>query len=205
MFEIELDFLAKGRSLSLWSHATKHATISINGISTDVAFAARSLPIAPNCLDSIYAHRWLSRADDVLMMIERLTNLLRAGGELVIMDSLLPNEVLDTRYVRAFHQLRNVNEPLGYSEYDWRGFVLDAGLRLKAVNPPIYNGSVCTPLHLPLLDATQNYTPQQIECLQVMLLRAPDSVAKWLSPEYAGTEYATFQQQSITIVAQKDE
>lgn len=202
MVQIDVDFFERGSGLWLQNNTGK-VTLLVDGSQFLVKLQTEAIPIAYNSLDSIYAQCWLSHQHDVLGTIEHLMRYLKVGGEFIILDYVLPNKEKDARYVRAFQQLRSPNEPIGFSEYDWRGFVLDAGLRLKAVNPPLDAGLTYSPTRLPLLPLAHKHTAEEIERLQVMLLRAPQTVAKWLASEYAGTEYATFQQHFITLVAHK--
>lgn len=191
------DFSTDGVILRLTAHRAQHGVLWQDGRETAIVFRADQLPFASATCAGLSADGWFSQQAHPFAILQRLAAVMRAGGKLSLTDYLLPPDARDAQYIRALEQLRQAPHPVGYDEYEWRGLLLDAGLKLVRVEPNARHE------RHDLLWHAATYTPEQAERLHVMLLRAPVSVAKWLAPEYAGTTYATFQRHLITIVAQK--
>jgi SAM-dependent methyltransferase len=114
-------------------------------------------------------------------------------------DHLAPDNEPAARYLDAFERLRDPSHVRAFSDYEWRGMFLDAGLSIQQAEPIVKSGGKLVPWA-----ERQGCTPQTIERLQVMLAHAPAAVAEWVRPQCVGTRDASFDHHYLIIAGRKE-
>jgi ubiquinone/menaquinone biosynthesis C-methylase UbiE len=163
-----------------------------------VAGDAENMPFADARFDLITCRIAAHHFPDVFKFAQSCRRVLKPGGTLLIQDIVLPDDEKAARYVDSFEKLRDPSHNRAYAEYEWRGTFLDAGLSVDSTEIILKRHEF-----LPWAQR-QGCTPEVIERLQVMLLRAPQTVLDWMQPEYAGTDYATFCNRHLIIRGRRD-
>jgi ubiquinone/menaquinone biosynthesis C-methylase UbiE len=166
---------------------------NIDYIATDagnLAFAARTFDLV-TC--RIAAHHF----PDCFRFAQECARVLKPGGLLLIEDHLLPDNPRAAQYIETFQRLRDPSHHRAYAADEWRGLLLDAGLKVA------HDESFVRTMKLLPWAERQGCAPHIIERLHILLAQAPQAAADWLRPACAGTPDATFDQVYILIVGQK--
>jgi len=135
---------------------------------------------------------------DCFRFVQECARILKTGGLLVIQDHVHPEEEAAGRYIDAFEKLRDPSHNRAFAEYEWRGMYLDAGLSVERVEIVSKSGG-----KMVVWAERQGCSPDVIERLQIMLAQAPEAVAAWMKPKYAGTPDAAFNHNYILISGKK--
>jgi SAM-dependent methyltransferase len=167
---------------------------------TNVAYVqgdAENLPFEDAEFDFVTNRIAAHHFPDVFKFAQGCYRILKPGGTLLIQDQVVPDNERDAFYVNSFEKLRDPSHVRALPGYEWNGTLLDAGFAVEETEVIIKRHEL---LHWAKM---QGSTPEVIERLQVLLLQAPPRVVAWMLPEYAGTDFATFCNRHILIVAKK--
>ncbi|MBC8098796.1 MAG: methyltransferase domain-containing protein [Armatimonadetes bacterium] len=158
---------------------------------------AEKLAFADNSFDLVTCRIAPHHFPDVYRFVVECARVLKPGGRLVIMDQTVPEDDAAARYIDAFERLRDPSHHRIYSESEWRGTYLDAGLTIIS--------SELTHKVANLLEwaVIQDCPPDLIERLHVMMAQAPDAVREWVHPRYINTPEADFWHVYVLIVGVK--
>jgi ubiquinone/menaquinone biosynthesis C-methylase UbiE len=160
---------------------------------------AEYLAFPDNTFDLITCRAAAHHFPDIYRFIQECARVLKPGGILAIQDHVLPEDERDSRYIEAFEKLRDPSHHRAFSESEWRGTFLDAGLQVEHVEHARQRDAF-----LPWAER-QGCTPYVIERLQILLAQAPKGVREWLRPACAGTPEASFDHVYILITGRKPE
>jgi ubiquinone/menaquinone biosynthesis C-methylase UbiE len=160
---------------------------------------AEILPFASRTFDLVTCRVAAHHFPDIFAFVQDAVRVLKPNGLLLVHDHVVSDDKKVADYVNAYEKLRDPAHARALPEYEWRGIYQDTGLSIEHVEQRMVKHDV-----LPWAKR-QNCDDETIERLQVMLLRAPDKVLKWMQPDYAGTEYARYNDHHIFIVGRKGE
>jgi ubiquinone/menaquinone biosynthesis C-methylase UbiE len=160
---------------------------------------AENLPFADNVFDLVTCRIAPHHFVDCFKFVRECARVLKPGGILLVEDQLVPEDDRAARYVDSFERLRDPSHNRIYAMYEWRGMFLDAGLTVEHAEQITKSGT-----ELVSWSERQGCTPDVIERLQIMLAQAPDAVAAWMRPQYAGTPDAKFDHNYIIILGRKE-
>jgi ubiquinone/menaquinone biosynthesis C-methylase UbiE len=158
---------------------------------------AEQMPFASGSFDLVVCRVAAHHFPDIYRFCLEAQRVLKANGVLLVHDHVMPDSAKAARYINAYEKLRDPAHVRALPEYEWRGVLLDAGLVVE------HSEQFTIQHELSSWAARQNCTPETIERLQVMLLRAPKKVRAWMLPEYAGTPYARYTDHQIILKARK--
>lgn len=164
-----------------------------------IATDAEGLTFAANSFDLVTCRIAAHHFPDCFKFVQECERVLRPGGVLLIQDLSVPEPEAAGRYLDSFERLRDPSHNRMYSEIEWRGMYLDAGL---VVDHAEYASQ---PANLVQWAKIQDRPPDVIERLQILLAQAPDEVAAWLEPTAAGTPDAGFLHRYLIIKGHKPE
>jgi SAM-dependent methyltransferase len=159
---------------------------------------AENLPFADFSFDLVTCRIAPHHFPDCFRFVQECARVVKPGGLLLVEDHLAPEDERAARYVDAFERLRDPSHVRGFSDYEWRGMFLDAGLAVEHAEPIVKSGSKLVPWA-----ERQGCTPEIIERLQVMLAQAPAAVAEWVRPQCVGTPDASFDHHYLIIAGRK--
>lgn len=154
---------------------------------------AEHLPFDSAQFDLVVCRVAAHHFPDIFAFIQEATRVLKPHGMLLVHDHVAPDDERVADYVNAYEKLRDPAHARALPEYEWRGVMLDAGLELTHTEQFTIVHEV-TPWA-----KRQDCSPDIIEKLNIMLLRAPTAAQAWMQPEYAGTEHARYTDHHIII------
>jgi hypothetical protein len=134
---------------------------------------------------------------DPFPLVMACAGLLPPGGLLHIDDLTVPDDPRAARYIDSFERLRDPRHQRAYADYEWRGLLLDAGLRVAALETQSES------IRLHPWAQERHCSPAVVERLHILLRQAPPGVRQWLQPQASGTPDAAFQQHTIRIEGTK--
>lgn len=158
---------------------------------------AEQLPFASASFDLVVCRVAAHHFPDIYRFCVEARRVLKADGVLLVHDHVMPDSAKAARYINAYEKLRDPAHVRALPEYEWCGVMQDAGLLLEHSEQFTIYHDVAS------WAARQGCTPETVERLQVMLLRAPKKVRAWMLPEYAGTPYARYCDHQIILKARK--
>jgi SAM-dependent methyltransferase len=161
--------------------------------STEVVIDGLRLPFADNHFSLIVCRLSERCWPDTYRLMVDCARVIQPGGWLLVHDMVAPDKAKAARYVNAFLRLGHSTHRQAYSQYELEGLLLDAGLSVKATETASRT--------VKLLDWTDRRA--ELDHLQIMLVQAPEAVSEWMRPQYAGTDYATFEIREVAILGQK--
>jgi SAM-dependent methyltransferase len=195
---IVLDVTVNGGTVPSQARVIASGDIIQAVISTDFAeIDSEKLSFAANSFDLVLCRCAAHHFRDTFRFMCEAGRVLKAGGTLAVHDYLLPEHARAARYIDSFERLRDPQYTRSYSESEWRGMFLDAGLSVEHSETTRHK---TTKLHWA---KEQGCTSYVIERLHVMLAQAPNAVSEWLKPRCLGTPGATFDHVHITITGKK--
>ncbi|MFN8529023.1 MAG: hypothetical protein U0670_10455, partial [Anaerolineae bacterium] len=112
-------------------------------------------------------------------------------------DHVLPDDKPAAEYIEAFERLRDPSHHQAFTEYEWRGMYLDAGLTVD------FSELMAREAKMIPWAERQGCTPEVIERLQVMMVQAPAAVAEFYEMKCAGTADAGFSHRYVLIAGTK--
>lgn len=158
---------------------------------------AEILPFAPNSFDMITCRVAAHHFPDIFAFVREAYRVLKSDGVLLVHDHVVSEDQQIADYVNAYEKLRDPAHARALPETEWRGLYLDAGLIIEHVEQFTF-------IHeIERWAKRQNCSDETIERLNIMLLRAPNKVAEWMLPQYAGTNYARYTDHHIIIIGRK--
>lgn len=158
---------------------------------------AEHLPFPDNTFDLVTCRIAPHHFPDCFRFVMACARILKPGGKLLIQDLAVPEDERAARYLDAFEALRDPSHHRMYSEIEWRGMYLDAGLVVDGSEILSRSDSLIT------WAETQDTPPDVTERLHVLLGQAPDAVRDWVKPGCIGTPEATFHHVYIIILGHK--
>lgn len=161
------------------------------------AAEAAALPFAAESFDLVTCRIAPHHFPDVYRFMLASARVLRPGGIMLVQDHVVPDKRRVAHYADAFERLRDPSHVRTLTESEWQGVYLDVGLEVTHTEQFIRRHDL-----IPWAER-QGCEADVIERLQVMLLRAPDAVARWMQPELAGTDHASFCNHNIIIAGRK--
>lgn len=158
---------------------------------------AEILPFAPDSFDLITCRVAAHHFPDIFAFAQEACRVLKPGGTLLVHDHVVPDNEKMADYINAYEKLRDPAHARALPEYEWRGVFLDAGLTVEHSEQFTIEHEI-----LPWAKR-QNCSDRTIEQLNIMLLRAPEKVQKWMKPQYTGTDYARYTDHHIIMKGKK--
>lgn len=158
---------------------------------------AEILPFADDSFDLVTCRVAAHHFPDIFAFVKEAARVLKPNGLLLVHDHVVADDAKVAEYVNAYEKLRDPAHARALPEYEWRGVFLDSGLKIDHVEQRTLKHDVLS------WAKRQNCDDDTIERLQVMLLRAPEKVLKWMQPDYAGTEHARYTDHHIFIMGRK--
>jgi ubiquinone/menaquinone biosynthesis C-methylase UbiE len=150
----------------------------------------------PGAFDLVICRIAAHHFPDPFRFVQEAARVLRPGGVFLLQDQMTPDDPLVARYVNAFERLRDPSHRWAYSEIEWRGMALDAGLQIGYVTSVRKTHS--------LEDWAQRMGADGfVDRLQILLKQAPDGARAWLNPVHAGQSGATFDNIHLLMLARK--
>jgi len=150
----------------------------------DAGFDLVTCRIAPHPFSS--PPRFLSEARRVL----------RAGGKLLVQDHVLPEDDATARAIDGFERLRDPSHLRAFSQSQWIGMLLDAGLR------PMHTEQVAKRHRFSDWTSRQGCNEETVARLVALMGEAGAAVRDWLQPERWGTAEASFCDHHIIVLSQ---
>jgi ubiquinone/menaquinone biosynthesis C-methylase UbiE len=175
------------------THLTGKGAANVDYLACD----AECLPFASGTFDLVTCRIAPHHFPDPFRFVMEAARVLRAGGRLVVQDQLTPEHERAARYLDSFERLRDPSHVRVYSESEWRGMFLDAGLTVEHVEHARHRTT------LTVWAERQDCSPDVIERLHILMAQAPEAVRQWANPQHAGTPAATFDHVYILISGQK--
>lgn len=158
---------------------------------------AEILPFAANSFDMVTCRVAAHHFPDIYSFVQEAYRVLKMDGVLLVHDHVVSENKQIADYVNAYEKLRDPAHARALPETEWRGLYLDAGFTIEHVEQFTF-------IHdIERWAKRQNCSDGTIERLNIMLLRAPDKVAEWMLPQYAGTDYACYTDHHIIIKGRK--
>ncbi|MEO1289467.1 MAG: class I SAM-dependent methyltransferase [Chloroflexota bacterium] len=158
---------------------------------------AEVLPFASNSFDLVTCRVAAHHFPDIFAFVQDAYRVLRAGGILLVHDHVVPDDTNMAEYINAYEKLRDPAHARALPEYEWRGVFLDSGFEIQHVEQFTIEHDIVP------WAKRQNCSDETIEQLNILLLRAPDTVAKWMQPQLVGTAHARYTDHHIIIKGQK--
>lgn len=158
---------------------------------------AEILPFADNQFDLVTCRVAAHHFPDIFAFIQEAQRVLKPDGILLVHDHVMPDNQKVAHYINAFEKLRDPAHARALAQYEWEGVFLDAGLMIE------HHEQFTIEHEIVPWAKRQNCSDKIIEQLNIMLLRAPEKVLKWMQPQYAGTEYARYTDHHIIIKGKK--
>jgi ubiquinone/menaquinone biosynthesis C-methylase UbiE len=166
----------------------------------NVAFSgadAENLPFADNTFDLVTCRVAAHHFPDAYRFVLEAARVLKPGGRLAVHDHLLPEDPAAMDYIEAFETLRDPSHFRAFSESEWRGLLLDAGLLVEHIEK-----MERAALLIPWAER-QNNPPEVVERLRILLAQAPAAVAEWIRPRSVLSPDAGFDHVYILITGTK--
>lgn len=166
---------------------------------------AEDLPFATGTFDLVTCRIAPHHFRDVARFVREGARVLRpadpdhgeSGGTLLVQDHLLPDDRAAGQYIDAWERLRDPSHHRAFTEDEWTGMLLDAGLQHVQVQQ-------VTKRHEFLSWAQrQSCSPTVVDELIEQILVAPEPVAAWMQPRAFGTSEASFVNHHILIAGEK--
>lgn len=158
---------------------------------------AEKLPFTDNTFDLVTCRVAAHHFPDAFAFVRESARVLKSGGVLAIQDHLLPDDKQDAEYIEAFEILRDPSHHRAFNEYEWRGMLLDADLKVEHVEKMQRTAKM-----VPWAER-QGCSPEVIERLHVLFAQASDSVKVWHNMQHVGTADAEFDHVYILITGRK--
>ena len=158
---------------------------------------AENLPFAADTFDLVTCRVAAHHFPDAYRFMLEAARVLKPGGRLAVHDHLLPEDENAMAYIEAFETLRDPSHFRAFSESEWRGLLLDAGLLVEHVEK-LERAALLVPWA-----ERQNNPPETIERLRIMLAQAPRAVAEWIHPRSVLSPDAGFDHVYILITGTK--
>lgn len=159
---------------------------------------AEQLPFADNAFDLVTCRVAAHHFPDAWRFVQEAARVLKPGGLLAVHDHLLPEDPRAAGYIEAFETLRDPSHVRAFSESQWRGLLLDAGLTIEHVEK-LARAALLVPWA-----ERQGCAPETIERLRIMLAQAPQAVAEWIQPRAVLSPDAGFDHVYILITGRKE-
>jgi ubiquinone/menaquinone biosynthesis C-methylase UbiE len=166
---------------------------------------AEDLPFASGTFDLVTCRIAPHHFRDAARFVRASARMLRpadpghgeSGGMLLVQDHLLPDDRAAAQYIDAWERLRDPSHHRAFTEDEWTGMLLDAGLQHVQVEQ-------VTKQHEFLSWAQrQSCSPKVIDELIEQILAAPDPVTAWMQPRAFGTPEASFVNHHILIAGER--
>lgn len=172
---------AKARSL-----AREKGLANVSALAAD----AGALPFAAAAFDLVTVRLAPHHFPDVARFLVEARRVLPSGGHLAVVDNVVPGSLLGGkkarlqneagRYINAFERLRDPSHVLCLSIYEWRRAFHEAGLTVE------HEETDWKWLDFGSWAARMGVTEPTLTRLRVLLLRAPNAVLEFLTPENRG-------------------
>ncbi|MBK8026767.1 MAG: class I SAM-dependent methyltransferase [Chloroflexi bacterium] len=158
---------------------------------------AEALPFRAGMFDLITCRIAAHHFPDVFRFMLECARTLKPGGTLIVQDQALPDSREDAAYVEAFEKLRDPSHVRALPVYEWQGAFLDAGLTV--------DDTLLVTRDAPMVEwaERQGCTPEVIEHLHILMIQAPEPVAKWMNIRCAGTADAIFDHTHVIVKGTK--
>jgi ubiquinone/menaquinone biosynthesis C-methylase UbiE len=158
---------------------------------------AEILPFAPNSFDMVTCRVAAHHFPDIFAFVQEAFRILKPDGTLLVHDHVVSEDEQIADYVNAYEKLRDPAHARALPESEWRRLYLDVGLTIEHLEQFTF-------IHeIERWAKRQNCSDETIERLNIMLLRAPQKVAEWMLPQYAGTNYARYTDHHIIVKGRK--
>jgi ubiquinone/menaquinone biosynthesis C-methylase UbiE len=166
---------------------------------TNVVFReadATALPFADGEFDLLTCRIAPHHFPDCAQFVREAARVLKPGGTALVIDNVVPDDVIAARHINAFEKLRDPSHNWAYTAADWLGYFAAAGLAVthqeqfrKVRDFDYWTGMMSVP------------EPVKTQ-LRVMLLQAPEAARAALAPEVVG-EALKFYLTEVLILAHK--
>jgi ubiquinone/menaquinone biosynthesis C-methylase UbiE len=158
---------------------------------------AEILPFLANSFDMISCRVAAHHFPNIFAFVQEAFRVLKPDGLLLVHDHVVSEDIQVADYVNAYEKLRDPAHARALAETEWRGLYLDAGFTIEHVEQFTFVHEI------EQWAKRQNCSDETIERLNIMLLCAPDKVAEWMLPQYAGTTYAGYTDHHIILKGRK--
>ena len=173
--------VAKARAL-----AQEKGLANVSALAAD----AGALPFAPASFDLVTVRLAPHHFPDIGRFLAEVHRILPPGGRLAVVDNVVPGSLHSGkkarlqneagRYINAFERLRDPSHVRCLSIYEWRQAFYEAGLTIEQEE------TEWKWLDFGPWAARMNVTEPDLTRLRVLLLRAPNAVLEFLTPEIRG-------------------
>jgi SAM-dependent methyltransferase len=153
---------------------------------------------ADNTFDIITARHTLHHHPDISKTLAELGRVLKAGGRLVIVDEITPNDSVADWY----HQLEVTRDPTHHRAYtmaEWQVFIARAGLSWI-----VGDSQTCYSIDVASWIERMKPSTQQAEAVRELFRTAPDSARRTFDIRYEQGEAVRFTMPMMVMLATKD-
>jgi ubiquinone/menaquinone biosynthesis C-methylase UbiE len=133
---------------------------------------------------------------DCAQFVREMARVLRPGGMAVLVDNVVPEDIVTARHINAFEKLRDPSHNWAYPAGDWLDFFAAAGLEVVASE--IFRKARDFDHWTDMVGVDEKTRTQ----LRVMLLQAPEPAREALAPEIVGGKLR-FYLTEVLVVASK--
>jgi ubiquinone/menaquinone biosynthesis C-methylase UbiE len=166
-----------------------------------VAYAqadAERLPFASGAFDLVTCRIAAHHFPDPWRFVQQAARVLTSGGLLLVQDMTVhPDDARAARYADAFERLRDPSHVRMYADYEWQGMFLDAGLRVEACE------TMRRPASMEAWARLQGADDDVLERLHLLMIQAPEAVARFHGFRHAGTPAAAFDHVYVIVAGRK--
>lgn len=158
---------------------------------------AERLPYAANSLDLITCRVAAHHFPDCFRFVRECARTLKPGGVVLIQDHVLPEDARSAAYLEAFERLRDPSHHRAFSESEWRGHLLDAGLTVEHAQIIKKRAGFIE------WARRQDCPPDVVVRLGVLLAQLPQIARDWIEPQCLNSPEASFCHVYIVISGRK--
>jgi ubiquinone/menaquinone biosynthesis C-methylase UbiE len=158
---------------------------------------ALDLPFEAGTFDLVTCRIAPHHFSDCARFVREGARVLKGGGLLLVQDHVLPEDLETACYVESFEKLRDPSHNRAYAGTEWVEMFRAVGLAVERTEQVLKRHEF-----LPWA-ARQGCSPETIEHLIAMVVRAPLSVTEWMHPrDWEGPD-ASFVGHHIMIAGRK--
>ncbi|MBN2469277.1 MAG: methyltransferase domain-containing protein [Anaerolineae bacterium] len=138
---------------------------------------AEALPFPTGSFDLVTCRIAPHHFPNVQGFVNEAARVIRPGGQVAVIDQIMPGNRKAARYVNAFERLRDPSHAWAFSRPRWEGIFKAAGLEI------VHSEEFTRRHRLAEWAARMRCSPDVVTRLQAMLIQAPEKAAEWLQPE----------------------
>jgi ubiquinone/menaquinone biosynthesis C-methylase UbiE len=158
---------------------------------------ATALPFGDGEFDLVTCRIAPHHFPDCAQFVREMARVLKSGGLAVMVDNVVPENIVAARHVNAFEKLRDPSHHWAYSQADWLSFFAAAGL--KVTHTELFR----KPLDFDFWAGRMSVDEKTKLQLRVLLQHAPAPAREALGPEFVADKI-TFYLTEILIAAKRN-